>query len=134
MKHIKAIQVTSTNNNKFPCEICLMARQSKSSFTKSTIRSKNYFDLIHIDTWGPYNTPTYKGEKYFLTMVDDFSRSTWTFLLSTKSNAFPTLKAFLTLVERQFSPKLKMIKSDNAFELGTGHIQKEYYNSQGIIY
>ncbi|XP_019231650.1 PREDICTED: uncharacterized protein LOC109212458 [Nicotiana attenuata] len=76
MKHIKAIQVTSTNNNKFPCEVCPMARQSKPPFTKSTIRSKNYFDLIHIDTWGPYNTPTYKGEKYFLTVVDDFSRST----------------------------------------------------------
>lgn len=119
MKYIKAIRLTSRNNNKFPCEVCPMARQYKPPFTKSTIRSKNYFDLIHTYIWGPYNTPTYTGEKYFLTVVDDFSRNTWTFLLSTKPNAFPTLKAFLTLAERKFSTKVKIIISYKNFELGT---------------
>lgn len=102
MKNIKDILI-SFSDKKIACEVCPMARQSRPPFSKSRISSKTCIDLLHIDTWGPYNTPTYKGEKYFLTVVDDFSRTTWTFLLSAKSNAFPVLKSCLALVERQFS-------------------------------
>lgn len=77
-----------------------MARQTKLPFPLSTISTKKVFDMIHVDTWGPYNSPTHDGFSYFLTIVDDFSRGTWTYLLSTKSNAFTTLKSFLTMVER----------------------------------
>lgn len=78
--------------------------------------SKRVFDLIHKDTWRPYNIPTYK-KKYLLTIVDDFSRATLTYPLSTKSNAFSTLKYFLSLIERQFKAKIKIIRSDDAYEL-----------------
>lgn len=72
-----------------------MARQSKLLFLIISISIKKVFELIHIDTWGPYSNQTYDGYKYFLIIVDDYSRETWTYLLSTKSNAFPVLKSFL---------------------------------------
>lgn len=87
-------------------------------FHSSKISTNKVFDLIHIDTRGPYKTPTYNGYRYFLTIVDDFSRATWTYLLSTKSNAFSVLKNFLAMVERQFNTKVKVIRSDNVLELG----------------
>lgn len=62
-----------------------------------------------------------------------FSRITWTFLLSSKSDAFSTLKSFKALVERQFSAKVKIVKSNNAYELGTGEMSKDFFLSQGII-
>lgn len=104
-----------------------MARQSNLPFFINSITTKNYFDLIHIDTWGPYKVTTNKGERYFLTIVDDFSRSTWTFLLSSKSDAFPALKSFLALVERQFSAKVKIVRSHNDYELGTGEMSKDFF-------
>ena len=35
-----------------------------------------YFSLIHVDVWGPYSVNTHDGYKFFLTIVDDASRST----------------------------------------------------------
>ncbi|XP_070045103.1 uncharacterized protein [Nicotiana tomentosiformis] len=87
----------------------ITVRQSRLPFPLSYIQIKSIFYLIHIDTWDPYKTPTYNGYKYFLTIVNDFSRATWTDLLSTKSNAFSVLKWFLSLVERQIGTKVKII-------------------------
>ncbi|XP_060211652.1 uncharacterized protein LOC132639200 [Lycium barbarum] len=91
-------------------QICPLARQTKLPFPQSSIKTKNIFELIHIDTWGPYKTATYNGFKYFLTIVDDFSRAIWTYLLSAKSNAFSMLKYFMAMVEKQFGAKIKYIR------------------------
>lgn len=47
------------------CDICPQSRQQSLPFSKSSITSTKIFDLIHINTWGPYNTETYNGFKYF---------------------------------------------------------------------
>ncbi|XP_019261987.1 PREDICTED: uncharacterized protein LOC109239848 [Nicotiana attenuata] len=132
MKYISSISFLP--NLVCSCDICSLARQSKLPFPISQIKSKGIFDLIHIDTWGPFLVPTYNGYKYFLMIVDDFSQGTWTYLLSTKSNTFPVLKWFLCMVERQFASKLKVIRSDNALELGRGTIESAFLNSQGILH
>lgn len=66
--------------------------------------------------------------------MDDYSRTTWTFLLSTKSNAFPILQSFLAYVERQFERKVKVIRSDIAYELGSGVLPSDFLLSSGIIH
>jgi len=58
------------------CTVCPCAKQTRLPFHSSSIKSNACFDLIHVDVWGPYNTPTFDGNKYFLTIVDDFSRMT----------------------------------------------------------
>ncbi|GJW71743.1 ribonuclease H-like domain-containing protein [Tanacetum coccineum] len=37
-------------------------------------------DLVHLDLWGPYKMASREGFKYFLTIVDDFSRAVWVLL------------------------------------------------------
>lgn len=71
-------------------------------------RQIQLFELIHIDVWGPYHTRTHQGHRYFLTTVDDYSRLTWTHIISTKSNAFSILKAFIQMVKTQLEQKLKL--------------------------
>lgn len=92
------------------------------------------FELIHIDTWGPYYTPAYDGFRYFLTIVDDYTRATWTHLMGAKSNAFDLLQSFITLVETQFQTKVKVVRSDNALELGSSLRGIQYFSSKGIIH
>lgn len=89
------------SDNECPCDVCPTTRQSKLPFPCSNIKTKRIFELIHIDTYGPYKTPTYNEYKYFITIVDDFSRATWTCFLSAKSNAFTILKYFLAMESRQ---------------------------------
>ena len=79
-------------NNSFVCEVCHFAKQKRLSFPISTSKSKKYFDLIHVDIWGPYSIPSIHGHKYFLTIVDDYSGYTWIFLLKQKSEVVKVLE------------------------------------------
>lgn len=45
------------------------------------------------------------GSRYFLTIVDDYSRAVWIYLLPNKSETASTLKTFIAMVERQFDKK-----------------------------
>jgi len=101
-----------------PCDICHRAKQQRLPFHSSSITSSKAFDLIHVDTWGPYHTKTIHGQRYFLTLVDDYTRSTWTHLMVTKDEAFPLIKSFVAMVKTQFNGVVKVIRSDNALELG----------------
>lgn len=134
MKNINEIPVFVLSKFTVPCDICLVAKQSKLPFSSIRIASVQIFDLIHIDIWGPFHTPTYNGYKYFLAIVDDYSRGTWVFLLSTKSNAFPTLRNFLAMVERQFDKRVKIIRSYNVMELGSSQESSSLFLSKGIIH
>jgi len=132
MKNISFISIPSTVD--CFCDVCPQARQSRLPFPISQISTKSKFELIHVDTWGPYKVPTYNHYKYFLTIVDDFTRGTWTFLLATKSNALTVLQSFILMVARQFDAKIKMVRSDNAMELGSSESGSQFFASQGIIH
>lgn len=73
------------------CTVCPCAKQTRLSFTSSSIQSKSYLNLIHVNVWGPYKTAIFDGNKFFLTVVDDYSRFTWIFLLNQKSDVYVCL-------------------------------------------
>ncbi|CAH9089473.1 unnamed protein product [Cuscuta europaea] len=121
-----------SNNEKHcsPCDICHFAKQKKLPFPISTAHASNPFDLIHMDVWGPYKVTSYTGFKYFLTILDDYTRCTWVFLLKTKSEVKFHMLNFYTFIETQFHKKIKVIRTDN----GTEFIFPEFYNSKGIMH
>ena len=63
-------------NKVIRCEICPLAKQKRLPFTPSSHVSIECFDLVHCDLWGPFFVFTIDGCRYFLTIVDDFSRCT----------------------------------------------------------
>ncbi|KAK8985320.1 hypothetical protein V6N11_068585 [Hibiscus sabdariffa] len=91
------------------CAICPLAKQTRLPFSTSTTRTESPFQLIHIDLWGPYRTSTHSGCRFFLTIVDDYSRMSWIYLLKHKSEALSSLKQFLLLVQNQFSATVKVL-------------------------
>lgn len=54
--------------------------------------------------------------------------------MGSKSNAFPLLKAFIALVQTQFSTKVQSVSSDNALELGSSNLATQCFRDQGIIH
>jgi hypothetical protein len=119
----------SVNTNNC-CTVCPLAKQHRLSFPVSDSISNKFFDLIHCDIWGPYSTDSLNGVKYFLTIVDDFSRFTWVHLMVTKSQTRHLLVFFINLIETQFNTKVKTLRSDNGIEF---HMP-EFYQSKGIIH
>ena len=67
------------------CEICPLAKHKRLPFPFHNHVSEFPFDLIHCDIWGPYVVPTIAGHKYFLTIFNDCTRSTWVYLMKFKS-------------------------------------------------
>ena len=117
----------------FFCETCVLAKFHRLPFNKSTITSKASFQLIHMDLWGPYRVPSVTGAKYFLTIVDDFSRFTWTHMLQDKTQVFSVIRQFYNMIETQFNTKILVIRSDN----GTEFIQTtclDFFASKGILH
>ncbi|KAL3362244.1 hypothetical protein AABB24_014896 [Solanum stoloniferum] len=68
------------------CIVCPCAKQTRNMFLVSSIKSSQIFYLIHLDVWGPYKQATFDGNRFFLTVVDDFSRMSWLFLLKSKAD------------------------------------------------
>ncbi|CAM8963151.1 unnamed protein product [Rhodiola kirilowii] len=115
------------------CPVCHFSKQSRLKFPISHHSSDNVFDLIHCDVWGPFNTPTMSGSKYFLTIVDDKSRCTWTYLLKTKSEVPDILIQFYELIMTQFGHKIKVLRSDNGTEF-FNHKLESYLLNKGCIH
>ncbi|CAH9056118.1 unnamed protein product [Cuscuta europaea] len=122
--------VSDNDKQSLPCDICHFAKQKKLPFPISTSHASNAFDLIHMDVWGPYKVTSYTGFKYFLTIVDDYTRCTWVFLLKTKSEVKFHMLNFYTFIETQFQKKIKIIRTDN----GTEFFFPDFYNSKGIVH
>ena len=114
------------------CTICPLAKQTGLAFFSSITRSSKPLKLIHVDMWGPYRFKTRQLHNGFLTIIDDYNRFTFTFLITHKSE-YPTLiKQFVLLVEHQFDAKVKIIRSDNAKEITEGAALL-FYKHHGIF-
>ncbi|KAK9669446.1 hypothetical protein RND81_13G130700 [Saponaria officinalis] len=93
LRHLSAIKMSPTHD--FSCETCILAKHRKLPFYKSASYALHCFELFHMDIWGPYKIPTYTGARFFLTILDDHSRTTWTFLFQTKSQVPKLIQNFL---------------------------------------
>lgn len=79
--------------------------------------AKVCLEYLHIDLWGPSQVPSHGGNGYFLSIVDDFTRKGWVFLLKTKDLTLERFKTWKALVENQIDKKIKVLRIDNGLEL-----------------
>ncbi|KAL0442097.1 UNVERIFIED_CONTAM: hypothetical protein Sradi_0148600 [Sesamum radiatum] len=49
------------NRESRPCDACHKAKQCQNIYLVRDNISKNVFDLVHLDTWGPYSNKTHDG-------------------------------------------------------------------------
>lgn len=93
-----------------PCDFCHKVKQHRQPFHKSVVHVVNLFDLVHMDLWGPYKLPTSSGCTYFLTMVDDHSRSIWTFLMFDKMQTHNIIEKFILSCKNQFQSTINPLE------------------------
>lgn len=86
------------------------------------------FDLLHIDTCGPFSVSSTEGYRYLLTIVDDNTRVRWIYLMRIKDEVLTLFPEFLQMVEMQYKTTVKGVRSDNALELRFSAL----YKAKGI--
>ena len=82
-----------------PCFICPLAKQTRLSFPSTSISSVQPFELLHTNIWGDYRVPSTSGARYFLTIVDDYTRCIWVYLMNHKFDTHSILQSFIQLIE-----------------------------------
>lgn len=115
----------------FACTMRPQPKAHKLPFVNNTHQGcKNIFDIVYTDIWtAPVHSVT--GVKYFLLLVDDFSRFMWIYFLSSKSQAKNAMNLFKTMVERPFNTSIKAVQSDGGGEF---MFLASHWQAHGIIH
>jgi hypothetical protein len=73
------------------------------------------------------------GYWWFVSFIEDFSRTSWVYLLKDKSDVFSVFQMFHKMVQNQFNTSIKIVRSDNGGEYMSGNLGM-YFREQGIIH
>jgi transposase InsO family protein len=95
------------------CQACLIAKQTRQPFPAAArYRAKEPLELLHIDLCGPIKSSTAAGNRFFMLIVDDYSRWMWIHLLKTKDQACLAFKKTKVLAENASNRRIKVLLSD----------------------
>ena len=104
------------------------------AFKAAIHKSKNVLEYVHSDLWGLAKVFTHGGNRYFLSLIDDYSRKVWLYMLNTKDEhtVLTKVKEWKTLVENQTNKRVKVLRMDNGLEFCNEQFEMLYKN-QGIL-
>jgi len=84
-------------NIKSKCSICMEANLKNFLYYSSSNKTKEPFEMVHMDTVLNSDISIY-GSKYFFTIMDDYSRYGWTFFVRSKADVFPTFTKWYNMI------------------------------------
>ena len=87
------------------------------SFNKFDFVASKPLELVHSDVWGPASVISINDFRYYLVLIDEYSKFTWVYLLKNKSNVFDIFKYFKAYVENQLNISLKVLRTNGGGEL-----------------
>ncbi|CAL8151068.1 unnamed protein product [Prunus armeniaca] len=114
------------------CEGCQFGKQHRNVFQKEQAqRASKALELVHVDLCGPMRNESVARNRYFMLIIDDFTRMIWVYFLRNKSEAFSCFKKFKSMTELQTGHQVKCIRSDRGGEfLSTEFV--EFCEAHGI--
>lgn len=114
------------------CTWCLLSKQTRRPFPSQTdFMAKKKLELVHGDICGPISPCTLSGNRYFLLLVDDFSRAMWVYMLKTKDEALGCFKKFKAVVEKEAESGIKTLRTDRGGEFCSQEF-KNFCDMSGI--
>jgi hypothetical protein len=67
------------------CKHCQQGKKTKTSFKSKEYSTTRPLEIVHTDLVGPTTTKVLKCDRYFMLLVDDYTRMTAFFFLKNKS-------------------------------------------------
>jgi transposase InsO family protein len=99
------------------CEACLAGKHWRAPFPQvAKYRATAPLELVHGDLCGPISPATPAGNRYFLLLVDDYSRFMWIKLLRTKDEATDAIRWFQAGAEVELRHTLCVFRTDHGSE------------------
>nr|GEV03129.1 retrovirus-related Pol polyprotein from transposon TNT 1-94 [Tanacetum cinerariifolium] len=105
-------------------------RASCKNKTENSISQPLY--LLHMDLFGLTFVKSLMKKMHCLVVIDDYSRFTWVFFLSTNDETSGILKSFITRIENLVDHKVKVIRCDNGTEFKNREMN-QFCKIKGIL-
>ncbi|CAI7797082.1 unnamed protein product [Closterium sp. NIES-53] len=113
---VAGIRVKGEPDEVLGCSTCMQAKFTRYPFSSSEATAKAPLDEVVMDVVGPLKLGA-AGAEYFLNIVDVYTRMTWVYVLSKKSDVAETVKTdWLPMVERQPDRLVESICTDRGGE------------------
>lgn len=126
------LQSSSNSTSNKLCENCCIGKSTKTPCTRlNNKQSSRILELIHSDLCGPMPVQSRGHARYFLTLIDDFSRKLTVFILKEKSEAEKYIKQYIAMVENHTEKQVKRFRTDNGLEFCCKALS-DYFNQKGI--
>ncbi|UYV69112.1 hypothetical protein LAZ67_6002474, partial [Cordylochernes scorpioides] len=122
----------SINGTLDQCDACSLGKMTKVPYVHTDSNQESYpFEAIYVDLFGPMRINSLGGSKYFLTIVDGFSRRIFVEFLKDKLSEAEVLKKFIVKRENELNSKLKRLRTDNGTEFTNKNLET-FIESKGI--
>lgn len=123
---------TFSTKSLFKCEPCKVNKFRRVSFKSiENVRSKAPLGLICADVWGPHKVRGRAGERYFLSIIDDYSRKVSLYPIIEKSEVADLVISHINRVENFLNCRVKAFRSDNGTEFVNRKLDS-YFTRKGI--
>lgn len=76
-------------------------------FKPSNTKSKAIIDFIYSDSWGHIRVASRGGARYYISIIDDYSRKLWVTHLKKKDQPFQAFKYWKAMVEKKLGARLR---------------------------
>ncbi|KAJ9537516.1 hypothetical protein OSB04_030249 [Centaurea solstitialis] len=107
------------------CEVCNKGKQHREVIPKMVRwRATERLELVHTDVCGPITPITASNKRYLLTFIDDYSRKTWVYFLSEKSEAFNMFLNFKSSIQNEMGMNIRCLRSDRGGEFTSDKFNK----------
>ena len=116
------------------CESCQFAKHHRlPSSPRVNKRASVPFELVHSYVWGqcPVVFPT--GFRYFVTFVNDYSRTTWLSLMKNRYELYSNFRAFYAEIHTQFHVYVQSLRSDNVKEYVSNSFSQSCFKMTSFI-
>jgi len=112
--------------------ICVESKIKNFLYYLSKNKTTEPFEMVHMDTVLNSDKSIY-GNKYFFTIMDDYTRFGWTFFLKSKAEVFPTFLKWYNKVKNIFNKNIKYLKTDNGTEYSNS-LFDNFCDQNGIVH
>ncbi|CAI7844188.1 unnamed protein product [Closterium sp. NIES-54] len=121
-----------------PCLPCVEWRQRAAPHSSSFTPTTAPLQTLHMDVWGPARVSGQGRERYFVLVVDDYTRYTTVFLLCSKGEVpdvlIPWIRAVRLQLRERFHQNLPVLRlhSDRGGEFSSD-LLRDFCRGEGIL-
>ena len=98
------------------CKTCIENKMHNVPFENNRYRAQDLLEIIHTDVCGPFQNTGFRGEKYFITFIDDYSKIARVYPIKSKAEVSECIKYYVNECENLTEKKVKYLRCDNGKE------------------